>query len=1438
MKKISFPIVGIGASAGGLQAYEQLLRNIPSNTGMAFVIIQHLAPTYKSILTQLLSKATNMPVLEVINGMKVKQNCVYVIPPNVDMAIAHGILSIKKRADVERLHMPIDYFLTSLSAEIGRLVIGVILSGNATDGSKGIKAIKEAGGITFVQAEESAKYNGMPRSAIDTGYADYILSPENIAKQLVKISANPYKDYSERHNIEKTSTSSEANLNKIFTLLCFKTGVDFSEYKRATIIRRLNKRMTIVKVKNMASYVQYLKNNPAEVKALYNDITITVTSFFRDPNTFKALKTKIFPRILKNKTINDSIRIWSAGCSTGEEAYSLAISLAEFFAGQAKAIKVNIFASDISDHAIQKAREGIYSTDIVSDVSKERLRRFFTKTEAGYKVNKFIRDMCVFAKHDITRDPPFSKMDIVVCRNMLIYMGPILQKKVIPAFYYSLNKGGFLMLGMSESIHEFSGLFNAVDKKNKIYIKKHSASRLVFETFHGEPKMKIPADINLKHTTSMPVFDIQKEISNVVLERYAPQWVVLNANLEIIQFHGHTNLFIEHAPGQASLNILKMAREGLQIELGTAISKARKKCKAVRREGIKIKYNHKSAVINFEVIPVKISSSKEYLFVIVFEEAKTEIVSEKKKEFKPGSRTEKAALKGIAEELNVTKKYLQSVIEDNEAITEELKSSNEEIQSSNEELQSTNEELETSKEELQSTNEELTTVNEELQNRNSELGRIISDIDNVLVSANIPIIIVDNNLCIRRFTPMAAKLMNLIDSDMGRLITDIRFNVKISNLKNLIIEVVNSLGVIEQEVRDKDGKWFSMRIRPYRTFDNKIDGAVISLIDIDALKRIETDILAAKEYAENIIDTIHEALVVLDDSLVVISANKAFYDAFNVKKANTEHHMLYKILDGQFDVPELRILLESILPKKKVLDGYEIEVVCPDKAKVILRLNARRLDQRGLSKPMVLLAIEDITEQKKIESIKTKQKNDLQLLFDSVPAMIFYKDKDNHMLKVNRLFAEKMGLKKHEIEDRSCFDIWPDRADCYWKDDLEVLKTGKSKIGIIEPLKTANGEIWIKTDKVPYFDEQGNAAGIIGFSLDITEQRKIDEIKKTKEYAELLYSLTPSAIFTVDKKRKVTSWNKKAEEITGYTASDIIGKECTVFADYPCRDKCGLFAKDILKPITGKECMLETKDGRKRYVLKNVDFLKDKDGNTIGGIESFEDITENKELQAKLLRSEKLAILGKLAGSLGHEIRNPLGIIKNAVYYLNGTSNTFSKDILEYFAIIKRNADIANNIISNTLDFARPKEMQLAGCRINEIIDEVLGDIGNRENIEIEKKYSKDIEIMCDKAKTKSIFHNVILNAIQAIHDKGKIIIYSKKEDDCIKVVVKDNGEGIAEENMQKIFEPLFSTKIRGIGFGMTIVKDAIEKHGWEMNIESKQGQGTSFIVKIPNKKP
>ena len=870
----AFPIVGIGASAGGLAAFEAFFSGLPADTdpGMAFVLVQHLAPDHKSILSDLIRRYTRMSVFEVEDGMVVMPNCAYIIPPGRDMAFLGGMLQLLDPIAPRGQRLPIDFFFRSLAHDQRERAIGIVLSGTGSDGTHGVRAIKAEGGMVMAQNPASTEFDGMPRSAIGTGLVDYELPPAEMGAQLIAYATHAFGRPPRPGKI--TAPKVESAIRKIYVLLRAQTGHDFSQYKPSTIHRRIERRMAVHQIEGIDAYVQYLQQTPNEVEALFRDLLIGVTSFFRDPDAFQVLEDQVIPKLFENKSRNAVIRVWTTGCSTGEEAYSIAILLVERMEMLKQSYTVQVFATDIDPQAIATARTGLYPAIIAADLSPERLARFFTAEPGGstYRIHKGIRDLLVFSEQNVIKDPPFSKLDLISCRNLLIYMGAELQRQLIPLFHYALKPDGFLFLGTSEGVGDFHDLFTAIDRKSKLYYRRedpHGVQRAALGRFlplMSATAAALPNEVVRTAAAMRKGKSMRETTEQALLSQIIAAGALVNDQGDILYLHGRTGMYLEPAPGETAINnILRMAREGLQRELIATLRKAVGTKDTVVCPGLRVKANGHFTTVNLTIRPVTIgpgATPDAPLYLVILAEAlEARVISDQLSVFSgpaaggdlapradgtisPDAEAHIAALKA---ELRAKDEYLQSTNEELESSTEELKSSNEEMQSVNEELQSTNEELETSKEELQSVNEELATVNSELQAKVTDLSRANNDMNNLLAGTGIGTVFVDHALRILRFTPAVITIINLIPTDVGRPVGHIVSNlVGYSRLVADVQAVLDTLIPKEVEVQTTEGQWYTMRILPYRTLSNTIEGAVITFVGIAEIKKAHVDIAEMK----------------------------------------------------------------------------------------------------------------------------------------------------------------------------------------------------------------------------------------------------------------------------------------------------------------------------------------------------------------------------------------------------------------------------------------------------------------------------------------------------------------------------------------------------------------------------------------------------------------
>jgi two-component system CheB/CheR fusion protein len=927
-----FYVVGMGASAGGLEAFERFFRNMSNDSGMGFVLVPHLDPTHVSLMPELVQKSTKMKVSRVKDGDKVQPDAVYIVPPNYDLAILNGILQLFPPLKAAGPRMPIDFFFRSLADDQGEKAICIVLSGMGTDGTLGLRSVKGGLGMAMVQTPDSAKYDSMPRSAIETDLVDYILPPEKMPAQLIAYAKHATRNVDPK--LIRAQGEVTAAMQKIFILLRTHTGHDFSSYKINTIYRRIERRMQVHQMDKITTYVRLLQENKAEVEALFKDLLIGVTNFFRDAEAFKALEENALPRLLKDKSDNYTIRAWVPGCSSGEEAYSIAILLRECTEKLKRHLGIQIFATDIDRSTIETARAGAYPASISADVSSNRLKRFFMPEDNMYRIKKDIREMLVFAPQDIIKDPPFTKLDLICCRNLLIYFDAELQKKLLPLFHYSLKPEGILFLGTSETIGGFTDLFTAIDKKWKIFRRKGSgpSARAAF-AFSDTPPLERVYEVE---PVKPKEIDVAQLAEKSLAEHYAPPSVIIDEKGEILYFHGRTGKFLEPAPGEARLSIYRMARKELKLELPSAIHKAATQKKEVIYKQIAVRGNGSTRMIDLIVRPMSDAKAPSGLMMVVFEDAtplaKGKPVEQKRLQGINGD----GRIKTLERELQYTKENLQTTIEELETSNEELKSTNEQLQSTNEELQSTNEELETSKEEQQSMNEELATVNSELQGKIEGLSEANNDLKNLIDAIEVPTIFLNNDLGIKRFTSHATRVINLIQVDIGRPIGDIATKLEDVDISEVAGAVLEDLAFREREVHTGDGSYFRMRVAPYRTIENVIDGVVITFTDFTKEKELEEreHRLAAELRLAAVIKDSNDAVTLQDLDGNILDWNKGAERMYGYSRAEALKMNIRDIIPQEKQKQTLHLIkkisagkeIKSFKTRRKTKDGRVLDI--------------------------------------------------------------------------------------------------------------------------------------------------------------------------------------------------------------------------------------------------------------------------------------------------------------------------------------------------------------------------------------------------------------------------------------------------------------------------------------------------------------------------------
>jgi two-component system, chemotaxis family, CheB/CheR fusion protein len=1148
-----FPIVGIGASAGGLDAFKKFFTAMPADSGIAFVLIPHLDPTHRSLMVELLAKQTPMSVVEAGHNMPVEANCVYIIPPNRDLSIERGHLQLSKPPERRGLQTAIDFFFRSLAADQQEKAIGIILSGTGSHGTLGLKEIKLVGGMVMVQDPKTADYDQMPQSAIGTGMVDFVLPPEEMPEALVRYVAQPYLNHVPQ------APAAEGNpdqLNQILALLRARTKYDFRHYRKKMLMRRVERRMGLCQIHELADYLEHLREHPEEATALYKDLLIGVTAFFREPEAYQVLEQRVVPELVQRQTGDVPLRVWVPACATGEEAYSLAMLLLEQFFRANKPPHIQIFASDLDEQSLDVGRQGIYPDSIAGDVSSERRERFFLKIgEHDYRVTKQLRESIVFASQNVISDAPFSKLDLISCRNLLIYLEPEIQEKVISLFHFALSDDGFLLLGPSESIGRRTDLFDAISKKWRVYRRLGSAGRNLVEipiVAAETRRSKVPGAL----ATPRPPMGFAELTQRLLLADYAPAAVLINRRYEILYFFGPTMRYLELPTGEPTKDLMTMARQGLRTKVRAACHKALREGETVTDSNARALREGSYVPCTITVKPVTEPKEAEGLLLVTFEDRPQGEPNITAKE----TNEDSSFVPQLELELKTTREDLQATIQEQDNYNEELRASNEEVMSTNEELQSTNEELETSKEELQSLNEELNTVNNQLQDKLAELEQANNDLTNLFDSTDVATVFLDPDLRIRRFTPTTSNLLNLMAADVGRSICDIAPRFTADGLMEDARRILENLPSVEKEVSGEDGRCYLRRILPYRTADNRIEGVVVTYIDISDRKRAEQANYEARLYAEEIIETVREPLLVLDGNTCVRSANPAFYKTFQLTPEETENRLLCDLGNRQWDIPPLRTLLEEILSKGEDVADYQIEQEFEHIGRRTMLLNARTI-RRAVGRPdEILLAFEDVTERKRSEEDVLRQNAELEErvrqrtteLESASEALRRERDRVQHYLNVmgaamvaldtqgkvtliNQSGCEMLGLSEQEVLGKDWFEQFlPDRFRGEVRQIFNQILSGEcARVEHFEnPIRRPNGiERMIQWHNSELKDDAGRVVGVLASGTDLTDRKRAEQALRYSEDFTLSILASPVAsIAVLDRDGRILAVNGAWEQ--------------------------------------------------------------------------------------------------------------------------------------------------------------------------------------------------------------------------------------------------------------------------------------------------------------------
>ncbi|MEO5324012.1 PAS domain-containing protein [Mesorhizobium sp. CC13] len=1246
-------VVGIGASAGGIEALSGFFDAMTVDSGCAFVVVLHLDPKRESEMARILGGYTKMPVAQVRDGMQIAPDHVYVIAPDSEIKLAGGGLQVSKPSEARGQRHPIDVLFASIAKQQRERSVAIVLSGTGSNGTEGLKEIRAQGGMSLVQAPETARFDAMPRSAIAAGLADHVLAPERMPETLLAYIHHGY--VFDPAEIEPISPTGEGIIDQILETLRARHGHDFGSYKRNTLRRRIHRRLGLRNIETIAEYLDDLNTNPQEVSALVTDLMISVTGFFRDPEAWQALGELVINPLVAERASGEAVRVWVPACATGEEAYSIAMLLTEHAEAAGKHFDVKVFATDVQQDNLRKARNGVYPAAALADFFPERTRRFFERLDGSFQVTKQLRDMVVFAAQDMLRDPPFSRLDIVSCRNFLIYLEPEAQQRIIPLCHFALRPDGHLFLGTAETIGRNGDLFDTVSKKWRIYQRIGPTRHDLID--YRQPPGSMGAELagELLHMSaegaSTSIADIARR---ALVERYAPASVLVDQKGRVVYFHGTTSDYLEQPPGEPTRDLLAMAREGLALKLRGAMREASKSEKSVTVHG-RLYMSGSSRGVTMTVVPLPASPQGSRFILVSFmpglppDDLEPPPPSEDAGEASSGDR--------MQEELASMRLELRNTIEHLEAANEELKASNEEATSINEELQSTNEELETSKEELQSFNEELITVNNQLENKIAELERITNDLNNLLAGSQTATLFLDNDLAITWFAPATKELFDLVTSDIGRPITHFARKFSDEYLLADAETVLKTLTTKEAEVRSDTGRWYLRRMLPYRTRNNHIAGVVVTFSDITLRRAAALAVDDARIYAEAIVSTVRQPLLVLDTDLRVQSANPAFYELFKVAANQTEGHPLYDLGNGQWDIPALRALLDEVLSLNREVTDYEVEHQFREIGRRCMLLNARRLSRGGGRDDLILLAIEDVTERREGENILRASEQRLQDLIEALPGAIYTTDAEGRITSYNPAAADLWGR-----NPRLGTEKWAGSWRMY-RPDGTPLPLGQCQLAIsLKEERAVRGAEAVaeRPDgiRVPFLeyptllrDAAGAIIGAVNMLVDITERKRAGDLA---ERLAAIVEYSDDAIVSKTLEGTITSWNKGAQRLFGYEADEIIGKSIMTLVPHDRREEEADILRRLQKGehIQHLETLRKRKDERTIWVSLTISPIRDGGGKVVGASNISRDMTERRradETRDTLMRE------------LNHRVKNTMAVIQAIASQTLGQASTLEE---------------------------------------------------------------------------------------------------------------------------------------------------------------------------------